>query len=78
MKHLTIKHFLTIYTDRLKMQEEGITNPTSEMIIFTKKIIALLSTLPEDDIVKLTEMNLIDENGTVLINFTTKKVFKKQ
>lgn len=49
MEKLDVKHFLHIYQIRMRMQEEGVTNPSSEIKKFTRDLVEKLRKLPLDE-----------------------------
>ena len=53
MKKLDVQHFLGIYQIRMRMQENGITNPTDAVKQFTKDFVTKLSTMPLNEEVKI-------------------------
>jgi len=74
MSELDVKHFLGIYQLRLKMQEEGITNPSPEYKGITRLIVDKLSKLPLDEKIILENpskgnMTMKDSKGNIIVTF---------
>lgn len=75
MHKVTVKHLLEVYKTRLEMQQQGITNPSDHVKIFTKKIVEKLSQLPQEELIKFIDMKLIDSNGYIIADFKNMIVF---
>ncbi|HYV90828.1 MAG TPA: hypothetical protein VE978_03560 [Chitinophagales bacterium] len=73
MSDLNVQHYLGIYRTRLKMQEEGITNPTQEFKEITRTIVDKLSKLPLDEKIILDDHKMKDSRGNVIAEFPFKK-----
>lgn len=69
MSKLDVKHFLGIYQIRLRMQEDGITNPTQEIKELTKTIVDKLSKLPLDEEITLDNHIMRDTRGNIIVEF---------
>lgn len=69
MKHCNAKHYLEVYKTRLQMQEEGITNPPSEIKLLTRTIVEKLSELPSDEIIILQDRIMKDSKGNIIVKF---------
>ena len=73
MSDLNVQHYLGIYQMRLKMQEEGISNPTQEFKEITRTIVDKLSKLPLDEKIILDDHKMKDSRGNVIVEFPFKK-----
>lgn len=71
--HLDVEHFLNIYRIRLRMFEEGITNPTDEGKIIIRTIVEKLSKMSLDEKILLVEGKMFDSKGTLIVDFKSKK-----
>jgi hypothetical protein len=69
MSDLTVQHYLGIYQTRLKMQEDGITNPTQEYKDITRTIVEKLSRLPLDEKIVLDNHVMKDSKGNIIVEF---------
>ena len=69
MSKLDVKHFLSIYQIRLRMQDDGVTNPTQEIKELTKTIIDKLSKLPLDEEITLDNYIMRDVRGNIIVEF---------
>lgn len=69
MSKLNVKHFLNIYTTRMKMQEKGLTNPTQEIKDITRTLVQKLSDMPLEEELKFEGRSLIDSSGNVIVTF---------
>ena len=69
MKKMDVKHFLAVYQMRLKMQQNGKTNPSPEVKDVTIKIVDKLSKLPLDEEIKINGRSLIDSKGNIIATF---------
>lgn len=69
MPNLNVKHYLEVYTNRMLMQQEGITSPPDEIKVLTKTIVEKLSLLPLDEEIYLREKSLVDCRGNVIVTF---------
>ena len=54
--NLTAKHYLDIYKTRKSMQDDGVTNPSDEIKLFTSTLVERLSTLEENEEIDLVEV----------------------
>jgi hypothetical protein len=72
MNELDVKHYLGVYQDRMKMQEEGITHPTDEIKRLTREIVKKLSVLPSDEPIVIKDGSLINSRGIVVASFPRK------
>ena len=66
MKKLDVQHFLGIYQLRMRMQEDGITNPTDGVKQFTKDFVTKLSKMPLEEEVKIEGKSFIDSKGKII------------
>ncbi len=66
MKKLDVKHFLGIYQIRQRMQEDGVTNPSSEIKDFTREFVEKLSKLPLDEEIKVENHSFFDSKGNLI------------
>lgn len=69
MNELDVGHFLGIYKTRLRMQEEGITNPAPEYKEITRTIVERLSKLPITEKITLDDNTLKDSRGNIIVTF---------
>lgn len=69
MNKLDVKHILGIYQVRLKMQEDGTTNPTQEIKELTRTIVEKLSKIPVDEEIILENSVMKDIRGNVIVEF---------
>jgi hypothetical protein len=69
MSDLDVQHFLGIYQIRLRMQEEGITNPSHEIKQLTRTIVDKLLRLPLDEKIVLEDHKMKDSKGNVIAEF---------
>ena len=68
-----VQHVLSIYQSRLKMQEDGITNPTKEIKDLTRTIVEKLSKMPQDEKLIFGDDMIKDLNGNVIAIFPKEK-----
>ena len=66
---LDVKHYLNIYGTRKQMQNEGITNPSREIKMFTKEFVEKLSSMPIDEEIKLGNYTFFDSKGKLIAKF---------
>ncbi len=66
MKKGNVSHFLKLYKLRLEMQENGITNPPSEIKEFTKLLVEKLSKLSMEDNIKFVNNKIVDSNNNLI------------
>ncbi len=64
---LDVKHYLDIYIMRKEMQDEGITNPSEKIKIFTKNFIEILQNMPLDEEIILKDSAFLDSTGNLII-----------
>lgn len=76
MGNENVKHFLDLYKLRLKMQLEGVTNPTQEIKDHTKHIVEKLSELPLDEEVVFKDLALFRKSGELIVKFPKSKTDK--
>jgi hypothetical protein len=69
---LDVKHYLGIYKLRMKMQKDGVTNPSLEIKELTKTIVEKLSVLPLDEKIELENFKMIDSKGNIIVKFPEK------
>tara|TARA_R110002050_G_scaffold16798_1_gene50706 strand:- start:20 stop:238 length:219 start_codon:yes stop_codon:yes gene_type:complete len=69
MDNLDVKHYLGIYTIRMQMQDDGITNPSDEIKLLTKTIVEKLSQLPLSEKIELENGKMTDSKGNVIAIF---------
>jgi len=69
MSVLNVGHYLRIYQIKLKMQEDGITNPAQEFKEFTRTIVEKLSKLPLDEKIILDDNKMKDSKGNIIVEF---------
>ena len=73
MKKLDVQHFLGIYQIRMRMQEDGITNPTDAVKQFTKDFVTKLSKMPLDEEVKIEGKSFVDSKGEIIATLPFEK-----
>ncbi|MFC4635884.1 hypothetical protein ACFO3O_18380 [Dokdonia ponticola] len=66
MKKLDVRHFLGIYRLRKAMQEDGITNPSDEVKIFTREFVDTLSKMPLNEEVRILDYSFLDSKGNII------------
>lgn len=66
---MNVEHVLNIYKTRLKMQQDGITNPTQVFKDITKTIVEKLSKLPPDEKVIWDNHMMKDSRGNIIVVF---------
>jgi hypothetical protein len=71
MNNLDVEHFLSVYTDRLKMQEGGITHPTDDVKELTREIVKKLSEMPNNEPILVKNESLIDSKGNIIASLPT-------
>ena len=64
---LDVKHYLDIYIMREEMQDEGITNPSEKIKIFTKNFVEILQNMPLDEEIILKDSAFLDSTGNLII-----------
>ncbi|WP_278035348.1 hypothetical protein [Flavobacterium nitratireducens] len=64
---LDVKHYLDIYIMRKEMQDEGITNPSEKIKIFTKNFVEILQNMPLDEEIILKDSAFLDSTGNLII-----------
>lgn len=67
--YLDAEHYLNIYKIRLRMLEEGVSNPTVEGQKIIKTIVDKLSKLPLNEKIILEEGKMKDSNGNVIVEY---------
>ncbi len=65
----SVDHVLTIYKTRLKMQQDGITNPAQKFKDITKTIVNTLSKLPPDEKIIWDNHVMKDSKGNIIVEF---------
>ncbi len=73
MNNPTVLHVLRIYQARMKMQQEGITNPSQEIKDMTRTIVEELSEMPPDEKIIFDDYMMKDSKGNVIIKFPKDK-----
>ena len=73
MSKLDVRHFLGIYQIRMRMQEEGVTNPSPEIKNFTREFVDKLSKLPLDEEIKIENYSFYDSKGNLIATIPTDK-----
>ncbi|MNV71518.1 hypothetical protein D3C71_1645410 [compost metagenome] len=73
MSKLTVAHYLNVYQNRLVMLDEGIINPSDEMIVFAKRLVGILLQFPLTEIVSIKNNTMLDSSGNVMITFPDDK-----
>ncbi len=71
-KSLTVQHVLGIYQIRLRMQEDGTTNPTTEAKEITRTIVDILSNLSLDEKIIIENHMMKDSKGNIIVRFPKK------
>ncbi len=66
MGNLDVRHYLGIYQRRKKMQDKGVTNPSSEIKRFTREFVESLSKLPLGEEIKLKNHSFFDSKGNLI------------
>ena len=69
MGNLDVKHYLFVYSVRLKMQENGVTNPPEAIKKFTQEFVEKLKTLPPDMEIVLENDTFFDNEGNLIMKF---------
>jgi len=67
MGKLDVKHYLFVYSARLKMQEDGVTNPPEMIKKFTKEFVEKLHTLPSEMEIVLKDDAFFDNMGKLIM-----------
>ena len=65
----TVEHVLAIYQIRMKMQEDGVTNPNKEIKDLTRTIVEKLSKMPHDEKLIFGNHMMKDSKGNVIAKF---------
>lgn len=76
MVSLDVKHYLGIYKTRMRMQEEGVTNPSDGIKLLTKTIVEKLSQLPLNEKIEFENGKMTDSKGNIIVVFPRKKTNK--
>ena len=66
MKKLNVRHYLGIYQDRKRMQDQGVTNPSSEIKMFTSEIVEKLAKLALDEEISIENRSFFDSKGNLI------------
>jgi len=70
MKNLDVAHYLDIYTIRKSMQDDGTTNPSEAIKVFTTEFVDILKTYPLDEEIILKDNGTFyDSKGRYLIKY---------
>lgn len=69
MSNLNVQHYLGIYQTRLKMQQEGITNPSDEIKAITRTIVDKLSKMHLEEEIIIDDGKMKDTKGNVIVEF---------
>ena len=69
--HLDVEHYLSLYSLRKKMQEDGITNPSEQIIKFTREFVEKLQTLPLKEEIVLQGYSFYDSKGNLIMKIPT-------
>ena len=69
MSDLDVKQVLGTYQIRLRMQEDGATNPVPEIKEITRTIVDKLSKLPMDEKITIRDHIMKDSNHNVIVIF---------
>jgi hypothetical protein len=72
MSNPSVQHVLAIYKTRMKMQEDGITNPTQEIKDLTRTIVEKLSRMPNDEKLVFVDHMIKDSKGNVIAKLPEK------
>jgi hypothetical protein len=67
--YLDVEHYLNIYKLRLRMAEDGTTNPSDEIKELMRTIVDKLSKLPLDEKITLDDHKMKDVRGNVIVEF---------
>ena len=67
--HMTVQHVLNIYRTRLKMQEDGITNPAQEYKDITRTIVEKFSKMLPDEKIIWDDYIMKDSKGNAIVIF---------
>ena len=67
--YLDVEHYLNIYKLRLKMSEDGTTNPSDEIKELTRTIVDKLSKLPLHEEITLDDNKMKDVRGNIIVEF---------
>jgi hypothetical protein len=65
----SVGHVLAIYQTRMRMQQEGVTNPTQEIKDLTRTIVEKLSKMPQDEKLIFDDHMMKDSKGNVIVKF---------
>lgn len=71
-KYLNVEHYLNIYKIRLKMMEDGVTNPTFEGRQIIQTVVEKLSKLPLSEKIVLEDGKMKDSKGNVIVIYKNK------
>lgn len=63
---LDVAHYLKVYQTRLKMQEEGITDPSPEVKEWTRVFVQKLKSLPRNEPLIIDGKYFLRENGDII------------
>lgn len=66
-RYLNVEHYLNIYMLRLKMAEDGTTNPNDEVKALMQTIIDKLSKLPLEEEIILDDNKMKDISGNIIV-----------
>lgn len=69
MSNLNVKQVLSIYQTRLKMQQDGITNPTQIYKDITRTIVEKLSKMSLDEELIWDDYKMKDSKGNIIVQF---------
>ena len=72
MEKLNVRHFLSIYQLREKMQEAGVTNPSLGIRTFTRALVEKLLKMPLDEEVKIINRSFYDSKGNLIAEIPSK------
>ncbi|MBK8801658.1 MAG: hypothetical protein IPN71_06270 [Fibrobacteres bacterium] len=67
MARLDVRHYLGIYAKRKRMQEEGVTDPSVEMILFAREFVERLKSMPLDEEIILCDHTFYDSKGALIL-----------
>ena len=65
--YLDVEHYLGVYSLRLKMQEDGITNPSEQIKTFTRDFVEILKSLPLKEKIVIEGHSFYDSKGNLII-----------
>jgi hypothetical protein len=65
----TVGHVLAIYQTRMRMQQDGVTNPNQEIKELTRTIVEKLSTMNQEEKLTFENHMMKDSKGNIIAKF---------